>query len=256
MQPNPWNGTDGTSLYRKNRTEQYRQPNCNFRFSIYSSLYNSLCKEKIPELIIEAKFSTKIVSFILSTPIAGFIAFGRQFYILWQPTKSPDEITMIQFMSVLTCITFLCSSQTQSLMMINTVCNKLRLPVFVNLTVGIVSVIVAIAACNLTDYGVYFVAGTSSVLMGLRALIFTPAYSAYILKQKLSIFFPTVIRDCVGFIIILVLFSIISNFITVTGWSSFIFICAICGILAYALSLPLLFNKAELCKLKNKLTKK
>ena len=46
MQPNPWNGTDGTSLYRKNRTEQYRQPNCNFRFSIYSSLYNSLCKEK------------------------------------------------------------------------------------------------------------------------------------------------------------------------------------------------------------------
>lgn len=95
---------------------------------------------------------------------------------------------MIQFMSVLTCITFLCSSQTQSLMMINTVCNKLRLPVFVNLTVGIVSVIVAIAACNLTDYGVYFVAGTSSVLMGLRALIFTPAYSAYILKQKLSIF--------------------------------------------------------------------
>ena len=145
-----------------------------------------------------------------------FIAFGRQFYILWQPTKSPDEITMIQFMSVLTCITFLCSSQTQSLMMINTVCNKLRLPVFVNLTVGIVSVIVAIATCNLTDYGVYFVAGTSSVLMGLRALIFTPAYSAYILKQKLSIFFPTVIRDCVGFIIILVLFSIISNFITVT----------------------------------------
>ena len=163
---------------------------------------------------------------------------------------------MIQFMSVLTCITFLCSSQTQSLMMINTVCNKLRLPVFVNLTVGIVSVIVAIAACNLTDYGVYFVAGTSSVLMGLRALIFTPAYSAYILKQKLSIFFPTVIRDCVGFIIILVLFSIISNLITVPGWSSFIFICAICGILAYALSLPLLFNKAELCKLKNKLTKK
>lgn len=225
--------------------------------SVFTPHYTILyAKKKIPELIIEAKFSTKIVSFILSTPIAGFIAFGRQFYILWQPTKSPEEITMIQFMSVLTCITFLCSSQTQSLMMINTVCNKLRLPVFVNLTVGIVSIIVAIAACNLTDYGVYFVAGTSSVLMGLRALIFTPAYSAYILKQKLSIFFPTVIRDCVGFIIILVLFSIISNLITVTGWSSFIFICAICGILAYALSLPLLFNKAELCKLKNKLTKK
>lgn len=163
---------------------------------------------------------------------------------------------MIQIMSVLTCITFLCASQTQSLMMINTVCNKLRLPVFVNLAIGIASVIIAIAACNFTDYGVYFVAGTSSVLMGLRALIFTPAYSAYILKQKLSTFFPTVVRDCVGFIIILVLFSIVSNFVTVTGWGSFLIICAICGILAYALSLPLLFNRAELGKLKNKLTKK
>lgn len=255
MQPNPWNGTDGTSLYRKTVPNSIGNLTV-ILGSVFTPHYTILyAKKKIPELIIEAKFSTKIVSFILSTPIAGFIAFGRQFYILWQPTKSPEEITMIQFMSVLTCITFLCSSQTQSLMMINTVCNKLRIPVFVNLTVGIVSVIVAIAACNLTDYGVYFVAGTSSVLMGLRALIFTPAYSAYILKQKLSIFFPTVIRDCVGFIIILVLFSIISNFITVTGWGSFIFICAICGILAYALSLPLLFNKAELCKLKISLQK-
>ena len=225
--------------------------------SVFTPHYTILyAKQKIQELITEAKFTTKIMSFILTVPIAGFIAFGRQFYTLWQPTKTPDEIMMIQIMSILTCITFLCSSQTQSLMMLNTVCNKLRLPVFINLGIGIVSVVVAIISCNISDYGIYFIAGTSSILMGLRALIFTPAYAAYILKQKMSTFFPTVIRNSVAFVIILVLYFIVGNILTITGWLSFIAICLVVGILGYVISLPLLFNKAELIKLKTKVNKK
>ena len=225
--------------------------------SVFTPHYTILyAKQKIQELITEAKFTTKIMSFILTVPIAGFIAFGRQFYTLWQPTKTPDEIMMIQIMSILTCITFLCSSQTQSLMMLNTVCNKLRLPVFINLGIGIVSVVVAIISCNISDYGIYFIAGTSSILMGLRALIFTPAYAAYILKQKMSTFFPPVIRNSVAFVIILVLYFIVGNILTITGWLSFIAICLVVGILGYVISLPLLFNKAELIKLKTKVNKK
>ena len=141
-------------------------------------------------------------------------------------------------------------------MMLNTVCNKLRLPVFINLGIGIVSVVVAIISCNISDYGIYFIAGTSSILMGLRALIFTPAYAAYILKQKMSTFFPTVIRNSVAFVITLVLYFIVGNILTITGWLSFIAICLVVGILGYVISLPLLFNKAELIKLKTKVNKK
>lgn len=213
-------------------------------------------KQKINELVEEAKFTTKIMSFILIVPFAGFIAFGNHFYTLWQPTKSPEEIQLIQIMSVLTCITFLCASQTQSLMMLNTVCNKLRLPVFVNLGIGIASLTIVLIAVNTTDLGVYFIAGTSSILMGLRSLFFTPMYAAHILGRKKTTFYPAIIRGWITFAIMLVIFIIASNIFTVNSWISFIAVCLCVGIIGYAISLPLLFRKEELIRLKNKVTKK
>ena len=44
-------------------------------------------KNKIDDLVDEAKFTSRIMSFILMVPYAGFMAFGHQFYTLWQPTK-------------------------------------------------------------------------------------------------------------------------------------------------------------------------
>ena len=196
------------------------------------------------------------MSFILIVPFAGFIAFGNHFYTLWQPTKSPEEIQLIQIMSVLTCITFLCASQTQSLMMLNTVCNKLRLPVFVNLGIGIASLIIVLIAVNTTDLGVYFIAGTSSILMGLRYLFFNPIYAAHILGRKKTTFYPAIIRGWITFAVMLIVFIIASNIFTVNSWFSFIAVCLPVGIIGYMLSLPLLFRKEELIRLKNKVTKK
>lgn len=53
-------------------------------------------KDNTDLLVEETKFSSKIMSFLMTAPLAGFIAFGNKFYTLWQPTKSPDEITIIQ----------------------------------------------------------------------------------------------------------------------------------------------------------------
>lgn len=213
-------------------------------------------KQKINELVEEAKFTTKIMSFILIVPFAGFIAFGNQFYTLWQPTKSPAEIQLIQIMSVLTCITFLCASQTQSLMMLNTVCNKLKLPVFVNLAIGVGSLAIVLIAVNTTDLGVYFIAGTSSILMGLRSLIFVPMYAAHILGRKVTTFYPTIIRGWITFAIMLVLFLIVNNIFALNSWISLLAVCIGVGIIGYIISLPLLFKKDELLKLKNKVTTK
>lgn len=213
-------------------------------------------KQKINELVDEAKFTSKIMSFILIVPFAGFIAFGNSFYTLWQPTKGPEEIQPIQIMSVLTCITFLCASQTQSLMMLNTVCNKLKLPVFVNLSIGFASLIIVLISVNMTDYGVYFIAGTSSILMGLRSLIFTPMYAAHLLGRKKTIFYPSIARGWLTFAVIFVLYCIIDSLLPINSWVAFISVCLTVGIIGYAISLPLLFNKKELTKLKDRITKK
>ena len=43
-------------------------------------------------LVKEAKRSMRLVGFIISTPVAGFIVFGYQFYALWLKNYSPGGI--------------------------------------------------------------------------------------------------------------------------------------------------------------------
>ena len=142
----------------------------------YTILY---AKNDIAGLVKEVKFTSKILSFIMTVPIAGFIVFGLDFYKLWQPTKTGDELIMIQIISLLTCLQYLFTAHTQCLTMLNSVCNKMKLPVFVALGVGVLStaiVLVLVNVFSLGNYAVYAIAGVSSLLMTLRSIVFIPLY--------------------------------------------------------------------------------
>lgn len=213
----------------------------------------------IDGLVKEVKFTSKILSFIMTVPLAGFIAFGRQFYTLWQPTKTEQEIMMIQILSVLTCAMYLFSCHTQCLMMLYTVCNKLKIPVFVNLGIGLVStlsVILVLNFGNLGDNGVYAVAGISSLLMSIRAVTFMPIYSAKILNRKWTTFYSSIIRGWIAFAVVITLFIIVSSLITIQSWISLIVVCVGFGIIGYVLCVPVMFAKDEIKSFKKKLLKK
>ena len=223
----------------------------------YTILY---AKNNITGLVKEVKFTSKFLSFILTVPLAGFIVFGTDFYTLWQPTKTADEIRIIQIISVLACIMYLFTAHTQALTMLNSVCNKMKLPVMVALGVGIVSTVAVLLIVNNFNFGdeinAYIIAGTSSLLMSLRAIIFIPLYSAYLLKQKPTTFYPTIFRGWLTFAVVTALFIAIHQFVVINSWLTFLAICAIVGIMGYIVSIPLLFNKSELKKFTNKLLKK
>ncbi len=222
----------------------------------YTIMY---ANNNIDGLIKEVKFTSKIVSFIMTVPLAGFIAFGRQFYTLWQPTKTPEEIVMIQALSVLTCAMYLFSCHTQCLMMLYNVCNKLKAPVFVTLGIGIISTLTVILVLNfgdLGDNGVYVIAGVSSLLMSIRALTFMPIYSAKILGRKWNTFYGTIIRGCLAFVVAVTLFIIVSNLIVIDSWLSLIAVCLGFGAIGYLICIPVLFSKSEIKVFINKFVKK
>ena len=98
-------------------------------------------KDNTDLLVEETKFSSKIMSFLMTAPLAGFIAFGNKFYTLWQPTKSPDEITIIQILSVLVCISYLFTCHTRTLSSLFTVSTSSRPPFYL--------------ACVRCSYGYY-----------------------------------------------------------------------------------------------------
>lgn len=221
----------------------------------YTILY---AKNNIKALVDEVKFTSKILSYILTVPIAGFIVFGTNFYTLWQPTKTHNEIIMIQILSILTCIQYLFTAHTQCLTMLNSVCNKMKLPVLVALGVGTVSTILVLIILNFSDigdYGVYVIAGISSLLMSLRAIVFIPIYSAYLLKQKKTVFYPSIFRGWLAFGVIVAVFLLVSLFVTIKSWITLILVCVPLGIFGYIICLPVLFNKKEINKLTSKIKK-
>ncbi|MEE0060689.1 MAG: oligosaccharide flippase family protein [Acutalibacteraceae bacterium] len=222
----------------------------------YTILY---AKDDIKGLVKEVSFTSRILSFILTVPIAGFIAFGYEFYTLWQPSKSPEEIQVIQILSVLTCVTYLFTAHTQCMTMLNSVCNKLKLPVLVALGVGVVSIAITVFVINVYDLGdnnVYVIAGTSSVLMSLRAFFFIPIYSAHLLKQKLTSFFPSMLRGWLAFFVLVAIFTAIRNLIALDTWLVFAAACLVAAIVGYAISIPIMFSFSEIKELKNKFLKK
>lgn len=222
----------------------------------YTILY---AKNDIDGLVKEVKFTSKILSMILTVPMAAFIAFGGEFYTLWQPTKTAEEIQMIQILSILTCVMYLFTCHTQCLMMVYTVCNKLKAPVFVNLGIGLLSTALVLLALNfggLGDYGVYAIAGISSVLMSIRALTFMPIYTARILKRKWTTFYGSIIRACISFAVVFVFFCIVESFVIINTWIKFIIVCLVAGVIGYIMCMPLMFSRGEFGKFKSVISKK
>lgn len=220
------------------------------RFTI---LYAKGDKEKLLE---ETKMSNKIMSFVMTVPITGFVAFGYKFYTLWQPTKSPEEIAIIQILSLLYCVSYLFTCHSRTLCNLFTVCNKLKASVLVSLLAGILTVIVEIVLIKFTTVGVYAIAAVSSVFISLKAIIFVPLYSAHILKTKLTTYYPSIIRGWVCFAVVTAMFAGINKMFAAEGWLELLALCGVSGIVGYMVSFPIVFSKSEMSAIKKTLLNK
>lgn len=201
------------------------------------------------ELAAEVNRSARIMSFLLTVPIAGFMIFGTQFYTLWQPTKTAEEIRLLQTLSVLNCVVYLFSVHTQCMTMLNSVCNKMKLPVLVSIGTGVVSTVLTVLILrfgNLGDNGVYVIAGMSSALISLKSAFFVPLYAAHILNVKWWTFLPSILRGWLAFGALSIVFWLIGCFAPIVGWGSFLLVAGGAAILGYGVSLPILFNKKEI----------
>ena len=125
--------------------------------------------------------------------------------------------------------------------------------------VGVAGIAITVFVINFYDLGdnnVYVIAGTSSVLMSLRAFFFIPIYSAHLLKQKLTSFFPSMLRGWLTFFVLVAIFSVIRNVIALNSWLVFAGVCLLAAIIGYAVSIPIMFSFSEIKTLKSKFLKK
>lgn len=214
--------------------------------SVFTPQFTILYAENnIEELVKEVKFSIKVLTFIMTVPIAGFIIFGTEFYSLWMPYKSQEQIIMIQILSILTLGPNIISSYIYTLYSINTVTNKLKLPVILTLILSIISTALVFVLLKRTNLGIYAVAGVSSIILLLRVIIFVPIYAAHNLKIKWTTFYPILIKSTICFGVLAVFYYIIKCTMNINSWGNLILVAGIAGIMGYILNIYTVFNRNE-----------
>lgn len=210
-------------------------------------------------LIKEAKKSIVTNGLIVLVPVAGFIAFSKQFYALWLDGSKDANINLIIAMSTITVVQAFFNSATASLSSIFIVVDKLKATVICDLLTGIGNIILVLILAKATTLGVIILTITNTAMMMVRYVLFRPWYSARVVGANAKDFYLTIFRTLIPAPILLAIFFGISNIVNIDSWFDLILVCGACGIfgylLAFLISVPKNYKKLVIETIKSKIQK-
>jgi len=149
-------------------------------------LFMLYAKNKYIEVDTYVKRCNKLTGIALAIPTSAFVVFGYEFYSLWMPEQ---DVRLLWMLSGLAVIHFLMIGFTRMFFDIFIASDKLRLPSIISFGTGLLNVVVVVVLLNITSLGLYAVAGTSSVIILLKVLLFNPIYAAKCLQVRWNTFY-------------------------------------------------------------------
>lgn len=201
---------------------------------------------KTTELLKSFRYTIRALSTIMIVPLIGIIVFGKDFYTLWLPTQTMENIELIQDLSVLTVLPLLINAYVEGLYFANTLTGKVKGSVLFSLVFSVLSIVIEfILLRSLSINPLYIIAGTSSLFMIIRYILVTPLYSAYVLGIPPLSFYPSLLWAIAVSILVYVGFYWIEKIIVIHTWIQMLMQCALSGILGYIFVIFTLFNKRE-----------
>ena len=211
-------------------------------------------QDNIAGLTSNVKKTINTMALILFVPISGFIVFSYDFYALWQKSLSSDELMLITMLSTLTVVQAYFNSVTSTMAQLSVVVNKLKLPVFVSLGCGIVSIAAEIVLIKFFGMGLYAIVLSTTVVMIVRYVIFNSFYAAWCLKQPMTYFLPTALKTWISIPILIVIMILIRTVLPVHSWMGLGLDAVLAGGLGYAFMM-VIYGRDELNAILGKLKK-
>ena len=184
---------------------------------------------------------------ILIAPFLCFlIAFGEDFYHLWQPTQNAGKLQLLSILSILPLYFTLGMKSVNNVFSITNSLKKSTVATFITalITVGIEFLLL-----KYTSLGVIAIAGTSSICLIVKEVTFIPLYAAKCLNQRWTVFYPQVLKE-MGVVIISIAVSVCLHlFIVVDSWFALILYGGSVSLLILVLNCLLLLKKQDYVKL-------
>lgn len=190
-------------------------------------------QKNIDALILSVKKSINTMALIMFVPICGFLVFSYDFYNLWQKSLSSREVMVVTLLSSITVIQAFFNSTTATLAQLSIVANKLKLPVFVSFSCGIINIILVLILVKITDMGVYAIVFSSSVIMILRYVLFNSFYAAFVLNKPSSTFLGATVKTWITIPIVLITMICYRTNVSVDSWIELVIAVAVCGAAGY-----------------------
>ena len=205
------------------------------------------------KLLRDINRAMKLSSVILTIPISVIIVFGKDFFSLWVPSQ---DAKLLQILSILASFKFMFTAGIQILYNVFPTVNKVKGNAISQIITGICSIVITILIVKFTKYGIYAVAGVSSLCAIIKNLVYIIPICAKYLDLKWNTFYKQVFISLFSSISVLIVGVIVRCFINVESWFMLIIMCCIVGILGLLINIFITLNREERSFLLNKVLNK
>lgn len=166
--------------------------------------------------------SISIMGFISCIPVSLYISFGNEFYTLWLQRQDHN---MIFSLSVVGLLGYCLAMPIDPLWEIFTVENKIKLASVIQIITNVVVFILVFSGvCFVEDpiVKVFIVAGTRSLIIGIRSLTFLSIVPARIIGIKIIEIYKPLFKTFVATVVIIFFSYIFKLFMTPNTWLNLI----------------------------------
>ena len=219
-------------------------------FAMISNVFAPQIMETYAKRDIDALKNTlfiaiKLLGMISSIPIVMLLVFGQPFYELWLPHENSYLLTVL---SVVSCFEFIFVLPLEPIWNVFTATNRLKVPaiyIFVN---SIFSILIVFILLNLTSNNflkLIIIAGVSTIVNIIRALVFLPLYGARCLGLKWNIFYKIIFKHALSVVLVGIFAMCVKSLIIISDWIDLIMSGIIVSIFAIIINYLFIMDKNE-----------
>jgi O-antigen/teichoic acid export membrane protein len=206
---------------------------------MFTRLY---AQKRIQHLVTQIKRGIKVLGTVTMLPNVILVVYGLPFFKLWIPG---ENAVLIYQLSVLTALVLVVSGLTQPLHNIFMMTDRLKFNAMVHLIYGIVSTLTVLIFLWTTDYGIYAIAGVSTIYGLMLPFIFHIPYAADCLGVPRSTFYPVIVKSMGVFGLMVGVGFGLSMIMMPSTWIGLIVACAVLGLVSVGILAFIYFSAEE-----------
>ena len=206
----------------------------------------------------EAESQLKLLTVFFTVPFAGIIAIGPQFLKLWLANTNYSEavLNQIYILMLLVLIDIIISTYMYSIHSVFIALNKVKSYSILLFAASLISMLTTVYLLNYTNLGVYAIAGTSTIVLGVTHALIVPGIAALLLGKKISTFWIREIKSWLLLCLIVLIFKGISWTMRFDSWTIFCVNVLILATIGYFISFFGVFNNTERHAMRDLIMKK